>query len=354
MNPMKRTIVIVVIALLVILAVFKLFSNRNKITAQNENLFANDVSVTVASVSKKDISPVLNVTGMVYPATELDIPAETQGKIKALHYTLGQSVKAGTVIASIDDELKKLSYESAKIDAEKAEKDYNRLKNLLSGGTTSQQEFDNAKFAYESAKNKVADAAKQLSYTKITAPISGTISKKLVEAGTYVNAGTAVASIVDISKLKVKVNLSESNAYYVSVGNKVQITSDIYPGVTFTGRISFVSPRGDDAHNYPVEIELANTGKTQLKGGTFVTASFEIGTSKMGICIPREALQGSIKEAKVYVAENGKAHLKNIVIGRESSGYLEVVSGLSENEQVVVSGQVNLTDGKTIKIINNN
>jgi RND family efflux transporter MFP subunit len=351
---MKRTIVIVVIAILVLLSVFKLISNRNKITAQNDNLFSNDVSVTVASVSKRDISPVLSVTGAVYPSKELDIPAETAGKIKTLNYALGQNVKAGAVIAVIDDELKRLSYESAKIDAEKAEKDFNRLKNLLSGGTTSQQEFDNARFSYETAKNKLADAAKQLSYTKITAPISGTISKKLVEAGAYVNPGTAVASIVDISTLKVKVNLSESNAYYVSVGNKVQITTDIYPGVTFTGKVNFVSPRGDDAHNYPVEIELANTGKNQLKGGTFVTVSFEIGTSKMGLSIPREALQGSVKEAKVYVAESGKAHLKNIVIGRENNGYLEVVSGLSENEQVVVSGQVNLTDGKAIKIISNN
>lgn len=351
---MKRIIGIVVIALLVVLSVFKLISNRNKITAQNENLFANEVSVTVASVSQRDISPVLNVTGTVYPVKELDIPAETQGKIRSLNYTLGQSVKAGSVIAVIDDELKKLSYESAKIDAEKAEKDFNRLKNLLNGGTTSQQEFDNARFAYETAKNKAADAAKQLSYTKITAPISGTISKKLVETGTYVNPGTAVASIVDISKLKVKVNLSESNAYYVKAGNKVQITTDIYPGVILTGKVSFVSPRGDDAHNYPVEIELENSGKNQLKGGTFVNAKFEIGAEKMGLCIPREALQGSIKEAKVYAAEGGKAHLKNVVIGRESGGYLEVLSGITENETVVISGQVNLSDGKSIKIINNN
>jgi membrane fusion protein, multidrug efflux system len=351
---MKRIIVIIVIALIVILSVFKLISNRNKITTQSENLFSNEVSVTVADVGQRDISPALNVVGTVYPVKELDIPAETSGKLKTLNYTIGQNVKAGNVIANIDDELKKLSYESAKIDAEKAEKDYNRLKNLLSGGTTSQQEFDNAKFTYETAKNKVADAAQQLSYTKITTPISGTISKKLVEVGTYVNAGTAVASVVDISKLKVKANLSESNAYSVSVGNKVQITSDIYPGVVFVGKVSFVSSRGDDAHNYPVEIELSNTGKNQLKGGTFVNITFEIGTNRMGLSIPREALQGSVKEAKVYVAENGKAHLKKIVIGREGSSYLEVLSGLSENEKVVVSGQVNLTDNKAIKIINNN
>jgi len=351
---MKRIIGIIVIALIVILSVFKLVSNRNKITTQSENLFSNEVSVTVADVSQRDISPALNVTGTVYPVKELDIPAETSGKLKTLNYTIGQNVKAGNVIANIDDELKKLSYESAKIDAEKAEKDYNRLKNLLSGGTTSQQEFDNAKFTYDTAKNKVADAAQQLSYTKITTPISGTISKKLVEVGTYVNAGTAVASVVDISKLKVKANLSESSAYSVSVGNKVQITSDIYPGVVFVGKVSFVSSRGDDAHNYPVEIELSNTGKNQLKGGTFVNITFEIGTNTMGLSIPREALQGSVKEAKVYVAENGKAHLKKIVIGREGSSYLEVLSGLSENEKVVISGQVNLTDNKAIKIINNN
>jgi len=351
---MKKTILIIVVIIVAIFAVFKLASNHKRNTTLDNNLFTNEVTVSVAPVELKSLSPVLNLTGIVYPIKELDIAAEIQGKVKSLQFNLGSNVSSGSVIALLDDETKRLAYETAKVDADKQEKNFNRIKNMLSGGTSSEQEFDNAKSAYETAKIKVQDAAKQLSYTKITAPMSGTIAKKYVEAGAYVKDGAAIASIVDISKLKVKVSVSENNAYYIKLGSTATLTSDIYPGVELQGKVSFVSPRGDESHNYPIEIELVNSGKYPLKGGTFVMVKFQVGENKTGLFIPREALQGSVKDARVYVAENGKAFLKNIVIGRESTGSLEVISGLKENEKVIVSGQVNLADNKAIKIINNN
>jgi RND family efflux transporter MFP subunit len=216
------------------------------------------------------------------------------------------------------------------------------------------QELDRARTSYETANNKFEEAERQLSYTKITAPIAGTITRKIVEEGTYVNTGTPIASIVDVSRLKVKVNVSEANVYYLKVGDKVKITTDIYRGVTFEGRISFVSPRGDESHNYPVEVEISNSSKNPLKAGTFVNVEVAVGSNNEGLFIPREALQGSIKDAKVYVAQNGKAILKDIIVGRESNESLEVLSGINQGDKVIVSGQVNLTNNKPIKIINNN
>jgi RND family efflux transporter MFP subunit len=351
---MKKIIVLAIVIILVVLAAFKLKASRDKNVNQVDKFATNEVTVNIADVTRKSQAFVLNLTGTLCPSTELDIPAETAGKLTSLNFTLGKSVGKGAVIANIDDKLKNITLQSAKIDAEKLKKDLERTENLYKGGTATEQEYDHAKTSYETAKNKVEEDQRQLSYTKITAPISGTITKKIVEAGTYVNPGTAIATIVDVAKLKVKINVSESNVYYLHVGDRVKITTDIYQGVTFTGKISFVTPRGDDSHNYPVEIEVANSGKNILKGGTFVNVEVNIGSSKEGLYIPRTALQGSIKDAKVYVASSdGKAVLRNILIGRESNESLEVLSGLSEGDKVVVSGQVNLTDGKAIKISNN-
>ena len=351
---MKKIIILVVVLIVIVLAAIRLIGNRDRIVSQNENLTAEFVTVSIAKVEKKASSFTLNFTGTLYPYKELDIPAETPGKITSLNYELGQHFSKGEVIATIEDKIKKLTYESAKIDADRLKKDFERTKNLYEGGTSSEQEYELARTSYETAKNKFEEAEKQLSYTKITAPIAGTITKKIVEVGTYVKEGDKVASIVDVSRLIVKANVSESNVYYIHTGDKAKITTDIYPGITFQGKISFVSPRGDDTHNYPVEIEIANSAKNPLKAGTFVNVEVKLGSSNMALYIPREALQGSIKDAKVYVASNGKALLKNIVIGRESNESLEVLSGLTENDKVIVSGQVNLTDNRSIKIINNN
>jgi len=351
---MKKIIILVVVLIVIVLAAIRLIGNRDRIVSQNENLTAEFVTVSIAKVEKKASSFTLNFTGTLYPYKELDIPAETPGKITSLNYELGQHFSKGEVIATIEDKIKKLTYESAKIDADRLKKDFERTKNLYEGGTSSEQEYELARTSYETAKNKFEEVEKQLSYTKITAPIAGTITKKIVEVGTYVKEGDKVASIVDVSRLIVKANVSESNVYYIHTGDKAKITTDIYPGITFQGKISFVSPRGDDTHNYPVEIEIVNSAKNPLKAGTFVNVKVKLGSSNMALYIPREALQGSIKDAKVYVASNGKALLKNIVIGRESNESLEVLSGLTENDKVIVSGQVNLTDNRSIKIINNN
>ncbi len=351
---MKKIISLIVIAVVIVIAAIRLFAVREENISQTMDLSSDNVTVTVANVEKKNSSFSLNFTGTLYPHKELDIPTETAGKITTLNFQLGQYFQKDGVIATIDDKIKKLTYESAKIEADRLKKDYERTENLFKGGTSSEQELDRALSSYETARNKFEEAEKQLSYTKITAPISGTIIKKTVEEGAYVKLGDPVASIVDVSKLKVKVNVSESNIYYLRAGDKVNITTDIYRGVIFEGRISFVSPRGDESHNYPVEIEIPNSVKNPLKAGTFVNVEVSVGGDDDGLYIPREALQGSIKDAKVYVAENGKALLKNIVIGRESNESLEVVSGLNQNDKVIVSGQVNLTNNKPIKIINNN
>lgn len=350
---MKKIITLIIVAAVVVIAGLRLFSVRENNISQKMDLTAKYVTVTVSDVQKKSTSFSLDLTGILYPNKELDIPAETAGKITALNFELGQNFRQGDVIARIDDKIKTLTYESAKIEADRLSKELARTENLFNGGTSSEQELDRIRSSYETAKNKFEEAERQLSYTKVTAPINGTITRKIVEAGAYIVLGNPIASIVDVSKLKVKVNVSESNIYFLRMGDRVKVTTDIYPGVSFEGKISFVSPRGDDSHNYPVEIEIINSAKYPLKGGTFVNVNVTAGSSKEGLYIPREALQGSIKDAQVYVASGDKAQLRNIVVGREDNESLEVISGLNSGDKVIVSGQVNLADNKPIKIINN-
>lgn len=350
---MKNIIIALIIIAVVILAVFKLISNRDKNTKQTEVLSGNKVAVTTADVEKINASFTLEFTGTSYPDKELDIAAETAGKLASVNFELGQHLQPGGILATIDDKIKKLAYESAKIDAEKLKKDYVRTENLYKGGTASEQELDKAKQSYETAANKVEECEKQIAYTKITTSIPGIVTKKNVEKGSYVNNGTIIASIVDISKLKIKMNISENNVYYLETGNTVKITTNVYPGMEFSGKIKYISPNTNEAHNYQVEAEMANSTKNPIKAGTFVTVNSTIKTGKDGLFIPREALLGSINDAKVYVVEEGKARIHKITVGRQSEDKLEVISGLSEQDKVITSGQVNLADNKPIKIINN-
>jgi RND family efflux transporter MFP subunit len=351
---MKKIIIIGIIVIISALIVFRLVSvyNSNKIKEET-HATQTDVAVNVATAKMMSSEKILNLVGILSTNKELNISAETQGKITYLNCEVGQNKQKGSVIAKIDDKLKVLAVESAKINLSKAKKDIERIKILFEGGTSTEQELDNAKTNYETAVNSFDQAEKQLTYTKILAPINGIITQKLSEVGAYVSLGSTIGYIVNISKLKVKIKVSESLVYLLKVGENTIITSDVYPDVTFYGKISYISPTGDESHNYPVEVEIENSSKHPLKAGTFVNVKIEISSSGNKLFIPREALQGSVKDAQIYVAENGIAKLKKIIIGTQNNEYLEVLSGLNEGEQVIISGQVNLSDNKPIKIINN-
>ena len=348
---MKKIIIIIVAIMLIGLIFFKLKSNRDKINAKQEvSTDLNYVNVTVAKVQAMNIDQHLSLVGSLAAYVEVEISSEIQGTVTSVKTELGQHVLKNTVIATIDDRIKKLNVNSAKIGLDKKQKDYERYKNLYTGGTATEQELDNSRVDYENAVIALEQAQKELSDATIVSPSEGIITEKHIEEGTHVNVGSPIVSMVNISKLKVKLNVSESNIYQLYVGDTTEITASVYPGITFNGNISFISPKGDDSHNYQVEIVIANSGEHPLKAGTFVKVKIKLPSKGNSLYIPRETLQGSISDAKVYLVKGDKAKLQPVTIGNSNNDFLEVTTGLQEGDVIVASGFVNLEDGKAIKV----
>lgn len=350
---MKRIIIIVIALVVLALIVFRLSINYRKVNA-NKNVSTDlaYVSVNVSPVSKLSINDSLRLTGYMEAYSEVEIASEAQGIITSLFAELGQEKSKGNVIATIDDKLKTLSVRKAKNLKVKLEKNFERSKNLFNGGSLTQQQLDDAQNLYEDAAIQLEQAEKELVNATIKSPLNGIIIKKYVDEGEYINIGSPIVTIVDISRLKIKLNVSEVNVYQLKFGDKAIISTDVYPGVVFEGNISFISSQGDDSHNYPVEIEIPNNSKYPLKSGTFASVMIKLPVAVEALYIPRESLLGSITEASVYVAENNKAILKKIVVENGNDKYIRVISGLKEGEEVIVNGQINLSENKAIKIVN--
>jgi RND family efflux transporter MFP subunit len=349
---MKRIIIIVITLLVLTLIVLRLSTNYKKVNA-NKNVCTDlaYVSVNVFPVSKMSINDSLQLTGSMEAYSEIVIASEAQGIITSLNAELGQEKSKGSIIATIDNKLKKLAVQTASISTAKLKKDLERYENLYKGGTVTEQQLNDAQNLYDNAEIQLEQAGKQLSDATIKSPISGIITRKQVEEGEYINIGSPIATIVDISKLKIKLNVSEANVYQLKLKDKAIITTDVYPGVVFEGNISFISSQGDDSHNYPVEIVISNNLEHPLKSGTFANVMIKLPVASKASYIPRESLLGSITEASVYVAENDKAVLKKIVVGNGNDKYIKVISGLKEGEKVIINGQINLSENRAIKII---
>lgn len=337
------------IGLGVILAI--LFYNKSRSAAELRSDILKDVPVNVASVTKRALQEKLSLVGTITANNDVNVVSETQGRVTAVHVKVGDYVTKGTALAHVDDELKQANFAAAEVSYEKAKKDFERYQSLLKKNTITQAQMDAARLTFKSAESQYTVARRQLNDTRITTPISGYVTARPVDVGAMVQPGTSVANVVDISTLKVRLNVAEKDAFKLKAGDRVEVTTEVYPGVSFEGKITSVSAKGDEAHTYPIEVAIPNSREHPLKAGMFGRISFSSIAASAVLTIPREALVGSIKDPRVFVVDGNVARLRSIVVETAAGGSLGVREGLAEGERVVVNGQNNLRDSTSVLIV---
>ncbi len=351
---MKRWKLIAGVIIAVTVIVTILAFNKKKLSQTNAGGIQDVYYVTVEKVVKKNLPQSLSLVGSIIANNDVNIISETSGKITAVFAKVGDYKSAGSVLFQVDDELKKAALMSAEANYEKSKKDYDRFKVLYQQKSVTDAQLDQAKLGAAMAEAQYITAKRQLNDTQIKTPISGYVTTRNVDIGAMVQGApqaTVVANIVDISRLKVKLNVAENDAFILTTGDPVSVTTDVYPGVTFKGRIESISSKADDAHTYPLEITIPNEKAHPLKAGIFTRVEFTTLSNRKTIVIPRDALVGSIKNPQVFVVENGISKLRNVVVGNESGTDVQVLQGLIEGETIVVSGQNNLVENVKVQVI---
>jgi membrane fusion protein (multidrug efflux system) len=348
----NKTIIIITSLVVVVLAiVLTLANNKKKINASKQVVDRSAVPVYVSTfnVQQLPLQGNLNVPAVLSANEEANISAAAAGKITSLKVELGSKVSKGQIIGVVDVKQKELNLKSAELNVEKLNNDYERDKVLLQGNAATENAVTKTKYDYETNRIQADLIRQQIKDGNIVSPINGIITDKKLIAGEYVNAGAQIATVVDISKLKAVVFVSESDVFKLKEGDPVKVTSEIFPGTVFKGAITFISPKGDDNHNYRVEIAITNNNSIRLKAGIYVIAEFNVGGSTKVLQIPKRALVEGIKNPYVFIASGNKSIKRKISLGREIGENIEVLEGLTEGEQIITDGQINLIDGSKIE-----
>ncbi|MCU7490627.1 MAG: efflux RND transporter periplasmic adaptor subunit [Ignavibacteria bacterium] len=340
------------LAIGLIVIVFLIFRPSKTQTVTQEKIIG-DVPVSVMQAKKGKISNSISLIGVIQANKDINVISETQGLVTAVRVKVGDNVHQETVLAEVDDVIMQSNLASAEINYLKAKRDYERSEVLFQENSISASQLDLARLQLKAAENQLTVAKKQLNNTKITTPVTGTINTRNVEVGTMVQPGMVIANVVDISTLKVKLNISEREAFQIRPGDKVEVTTDVYPGVSFRGNVDNIASKADEAHTYAVELKLQNSKEHPLKAGMFARANFNSSDERDAILIPREALIGSIRNAQVYLIKNSQALLQPVTIGRQAGQELEVIDGIAEGDVIVTNGQYNLSNNSRVVKINN-
>lgn len=354
---MKRGIITVLVIILALGGIAYVLSNNKKKNEAKTAFIAEGggaVAVRVATVEKKVVDLDFGANGTFAPKQELTFKSENAGRVSKIYVEEGDRVTKGQTLAHIDAEIINTDRETAEATYQNALRDEERYKSSYATGGVTQQQLDQAKLATRNAKLRLQANQRRLSDANIKAPINGVINKKFIEVGAFVNSqGTDMFEIVDVSKLKLKVNANEAQVVNIKLGDKLAIKSSVFPTETFNGKVTFIAPKADASLNFPIEIEVDNNAKNGLKAGMYGTAIFNFPQQAPSILVPRTSFVGSVSSNQVFVMDTATntSKVRKVIAGRILGDSVEILEGLNEGETVITSGQINLAEGTPVSIV---
>lgn len=350
-----KKIVISGAIIIAVLAGIMYVLNNNK--AKNEEEIAtvaeknSNVAVNITEVDFKEVNNLYTANGTFAPRQEVMIGAETGGRVMKVLVDEGSYIRPGQTLAIINGDKQSVGISNAQAVYNNAVAEVARFEGAYASGGVTKQQLDQVKLQLENAKNNLKSAQLTASDVNVHASFGGVINKRMVEPGAYVGPGTQLFEVVDISTLKLNVNVDEKNIGNVRLGQKIKVVADVFPDQEFEGTVTFISPKANAGLNFTVEVEIKNNRNNELKAGMYGTAKFGSEQMVSALVVPREAFVGSISSNQIFVAKDGKAVLTEVVSGRSFGNYVEILSGINKGDKVITTGQINLTNGTAIEIL---
>lgn len=329
---------------------------------QDQNLTADvEIPVSVEELKLKPIEEFVNTTGTAFPKGEIEL----KSKIPAAYFLeknpqtgklwqLGDKIKAGAVIARLEDEeyVNSVKMETNKLNLELMETELKKQESLYEKGGVTLKELKTAGINYENAKTTVVNSKLQLQKTRVVAPIDGVIvDLPYYTQGTEVASGVTVAKIMDYRTMYMDVQLPEKYIAVIKPGQQVKLTNYTIPEDTIVGNVTQLSPAIDaDTRTFKGKISIENNDYL-LRPGMFVKADIVIAHKDSAIVIPKSIILSRQRGKTVFIIDRGVAAEKVIETGLENLTEIEVTRGLMKNERLVTSGFETLSNKSKVKIV---
>lgn len=319
-------------------------------------------NIAVARMGELRVGPV--VSGALEPQRAATVRAEVSGPVVQTYVERGQTVRQGQLLLRIDDAALAESYRSAQSSArsarlalDDARRDVERNTALEKAGAIAERDLEAAQRAlsaaqatYADAEARLTSARQQLEKTRVRAPFSGAVSDRPVNAGDVVQPGTALITIVDPSSMRFEAAVPAEAVSALRVGAPVQFRVSGYPGRTFTGRIDRINPAADPAtRQVRLSVSIPNDERTRLVAGLF--AEGRVATEmRRALLAPITAVDERGVTPTVTRLAGGKAERVSVQLGirDESTGEVEVSSGLAAGDTLLVGASGELTPGTPV------
>ncbi len=352
---MKKIITALVVIALLGGTAYILTSNKSKNEAETAIVAEKNTIISVRAEQAKieSINANYKANGNFVPFQEVTISAETPGRVIKLLVEEGAKVRKGQALALINVDQINVQLQNAEAAYATAKADLARFESAFTTGGVTKQQLDQVKLMVKNAEANLNSARITANDTHIKAPIDGIINKKHVELGSFVAPGAPLFELVNVSQLKLRVNVDEQHVANLKEGDIIKVKASVLSNQEFQGKVTFIAPKADAALNFPVDLLIANNTNANLRAGMYGSAYFDSEEDQATpiLMVPRNAFVGSVSSNLIYTIADGKAIEKTVVSGRNFGDFVEILDGLKEGDTVITSGQINLTDNASVTII---
>jgi len=317
--------------------------------------------VTATTVISDTVFITEEAMGWIEAKVNPEVAAEVSGRVQEIFVDTGQIVKAGSLMVTIDSEQQKLEKEGLQSEVDRLDalianqkRTLERHRNLLAKKSISQERFDNAEVnlitlqeQLAGAKARFADNKRRMAKTSVFAPVGGWVEKRFVSKGDFVKQGDPLFLMVTDQFLRIVLPFPENVAARIANGQQVRLTSPLTQNRVIEAEINQIRP-AINIHSRAVEaiIYLENPGGWR-PGGT-VNGTVILDRHENGILVPARSIVRRPTGEVVYQVENNIASQRQVTTGQRQGNLIEITSGLSGNEKIIVDGAGFLTDGAPV------
>ena len=300
--------------------------------------------VTIEKVTEEDVPQIVSYTATVEPFKTNNISASSSNRIKSILVDVGSTVAAGQTVAVLDA----VYIDQQEIRIANMKREYDRAVELLNIGGGTQQSVDQLKTEYDAAVRSLKNMKENV---KLISPISGVVTARNYDPGDMTGQ-LPILTVEQQNPVKVMVNISEQDYTKVKKGMKVKVTLDVYGDEEFEGTVYLVHPTIDSStRTFTVEVTLPNSSN-RIRTGMFARVEFNYGSMRHVVVPDRAVVKQSGSGNKyVYVYKDGKVSYNRVELGQRLGTRYELLSGVENNSDVVITGQTRLADGARVEIM---
>lgn len=333
----------------IIIVLFFFSCSRNN----NKNNDINSTFVKTLCVKQDNVDTCRDYVGTIEETSGVMLSFEVGGNIRRTYADIGQKVKAGELLASIDPSELRNAYNATRMAMSQAEDAHRRYGELHMKGSLPDIQWVEVESKYKQAVSAEAIARKKLDDCNLRSPFSGVISEKTADAGMNVLPGQPVFKLLDVQRVKIRVAVPEKEIPHIKKGDPIRLAVNALGGRTYQCEVSEIGVMADPiSHTYDVKGEMANNDDS-LMPGMVCKVSLKTREEKEGfIVVPVHAVQIKADGGRfVWLVENGLAKMRAVRTGKLHENGVAIVDGLRTGDRVIVDGCQKVSEGTKVEIL---